>query len=275
MQFIITLLIAIIPIFLLCVYIYHEDRYEKESIPFLIMLFLAGVLCAVLSSFVKNMEQIFLNNVFSEFITFSPDGMIFVVPNARRLYSLLLAVFSYAVTDAVIIVIVLFIITFKNKNFNSLFDGIVYAVYIIMGFTLVEVVAFGYGKGWDLFALKCLTVIPMRMFTGVVMGYFYSQTKIYHLAHIKVQRIPADHSAKIKNFNCWKWGLLTVLVPWMIWGVYEFATLMGGPLWRYLYYFVLMVMYFYSIRKITNVSNNDALFDEITDKMVSHKNRIS
>ena len=270
MYFAITLLIAIVPIFFICLYIYHEDRYEKESISLLILLFVSGVLGSFISFFAKNAEHLLLNNVFSEYISYSRDGIMTIADNVSWLYNLILAVFAYSLTDIVIVTMALFSITYKNKNFNSLFDGIVYAVYIVMGFAFVEVVLFGYGKGWDLLAMKCLITLPMRMFTAAIMGYYYSKMKIYHLASKEERKI---HTAKL-SFKYGKWLLFTIGAPWVIWGVFEFSTLMNGAVWRYLYYFVLIAMGFYTIRKITKTSNEDALFDEIIAKMVSDKDKV-
>ena len=272
MQFILVLLISVIPIFSLCAYIYHEDRYEKESIPFLTLLFGVGILCATCSVFVENTGILFLNKVFSRHMIISFNEITFATQISEYTYNFIYSFLFCSAIDIILAIAALFIFTYKNKNFNSLFDGIVYAVYIMMGVSLAEILFFGYNKGWDLVALKCLLTIPLRMFTGVIIGYLYSILKIKHLIYTKEKILNSTGKLNIiPIFKKYRTTIIMFFFPWLLNGIYEFSTLMNTYLWRYLYYIVLIGMYFYCIKKITHASNNDDLFTNIVRNAVLDK----
>ena len=272
MQFTITLLLSAIPVFALCAYVYHEDRYEKESILLLLLLFILGMICAVCSAFVKNIGHFLLDKLFSNQMTISFDEIIFSTPFAEYLYKSLLAFIVYAATDIALAMIVLFAFTYKNKNFNSLFDGIVYVTYIIMGMTFVEILLFGYNAGWSLIALKSLVIIPLRMIIGVLMGFQYSKFKIHHLIYNKEKSLnAAEKLHTISGFKKYKLLILMFFIPLLLIGAYEFSELVNTNGWRYLYYILLACMYFYSTKKLSRVSDDDDLFVNIVRKSILRK----
>ena len=60
---------------------------------------------------------------------------------------------------------------FRNKNFNEPFDGIIYAVYISMGFAFVNILYVSQG-GMQVAILRTFTAVPAHAMFAVMMGYY-------------------------------------------------------------------------------------------------------
>lgn len=101
----------------------------------------------------------------------------------------------------------LWIILRKNPYFDEHFDGIVYAVFVSLGFAAVENVAYVLGNAdWMSVAIsRALLSVPGHYAFAVLMGYYYS---VYHFI---------DHS---KHY-----AVCVLLVPVLAHGVYDAIAL--------------------------------------------------
>lgn len=98
----------------------------------------------------------------------------------------------------------LWLVLRKNKYFDEHFDGIVYAVFVGMGFAAVENVAYviSSGDSWISTAIgRSLMSVPGHYAYAILMGYYYS---IYHFV---------NHS----NKN----AVLILLAPILLHGIYD------------------------------------------------------
>ena len=68
--------------------------------------------------------------------------------------------------------------SWKNRNFNYRFDGIVYAVFVSLGFAALENVIYVFSYGLDIAFTRAILTIPAHMGFSVYMGYFYGRAKI-------------------------------------------------------------------------------------------------
>jgi RsiW-degrading membrane proteinase PrsW (M82 family) len=65
----------------------------------------------------------------------------------------------------------------KNKEFNESFDGIVYAVFVSMGFAALENVLYVFQYGVATGITRAFTAVPAHAVFGVLMGYFMGKAK--------------------------------------------------------------------------------------------------
>ena len=113
-------LLAIAPVVIIAVYIYMRDKYEKEPIIMLLNALGAGILITV--------PVLFLERLLSAVMpSFPPQGEAF--------YS---AFIVAGFTEEFFKFLALYVLIWSNRNFNEKFDGIVYAVFISLGFAGVE-----------------------------------------------------------------------------------------------------------------------------------------
>lgn len=69
------------------------------------------------------------------------------------------------------------ILTWKNKNFDHSYDGVIYGVCSSLGFATLENILYVFQGGIGLGILRAVTAIPLHCSCGVIMGYFYSKAR--------------------------------------------------------------------------------------------------
>lgn len=153
--------IAILPVIILMVYIYHQDKYQKEPIKTLAKAFIGGMLAIALDILiVTGIQYLAGDSAITKTVFFSA----FLEAGIPEEFSKFL-------------IFMLFI--WRDKNFDEYFDGIVYATFIGLGFACVEnieyVFMFGFGTG----VVRALLSVPGHFLFGVVMGYFLSMAKFH------------------------------------------------------------------------------------------------
>jgi len=148
--------IALAPVFIILFYIYFRDKYEREPIGLLLKALLAGGLIIIPVIFIEMGLIKVGSSVFSG--------------SSRTIWN---AFIVAGTTEELFKFLALFILIWSNRNFNEKFDGIVYAVYVSLGFALVEnvmyVVQGGAAVGW----MRALTAVPAHALFGIVMGYYF------------------------------------------------------------------------------------------------------
>ncbi|MBT3241770.1 MAG: PrsW family intramembrane metalloprotease [Bacteroidetes bacterium] len=150
-----TIFIALAPVLIILFYVYFRDKYEKEPIGLLLKALLAGAIITIPIYFIE--------------VGLSSFGASVMDGSSQIIWS---AFVVAAGTEEVFKFIALFILIWANRNFNERFDGIVYAVFVSLGFALVEnllyVIQGGIEVGW----LRAITAVPGHALFGVTMGYY-------------------------------------------------------------------------------------------------------
>lgn len=152
--------IALAPVLIILLYIYFRDKYEREPIGMLLKALMAGVLIIIPIFFIEAGLANFGSSIFDA--------------SSNTLWS---AFVVAGATEEIFKFLALYILIWANRNFNEKFDGIVYAVFISLGFALVENVIYviqgGAGVGW----MRALTAVPAHALFGVVMGYYFGMAR--------------------------------------------------------------------------------------------------
>ncbi|HOD15550.1 MAG TPA: PrsW family intramembrane metalloprotease [Spirochaetota bacterium] len=168
MDFIILMIIAIIPPIGFLLYIHHLDSIEPEPHGLIIKAMLLGAAAVIPAAIIEAILGSLL-------ATSAGSGM---VPGLGELSAA--AVNSFVVIAPVeealkLGVVLLFI--WKNANFNEENDGIVYVGASAIGFSLVENILYVAQYGFVTGIMRAVTSIPLHTFTGVLMGYFVGLAK--------------------------------------------------------------------------------------------------
>ena len=162
------------PVCILAAYIWLRDKYEKEPTGLLCLVFLAGI--AVL--FPTGWFEVCLMNLWD---SESWSGWHGALGNA-----FLIA----AIPEEVVKFLILYCIIWRNKNFNEHFDGIVYAVFISLGFACIENILYiasaeiTNGTGQSIGYARAFFSIPCHFLCAVMMGYFFSLAR-FSAPHMK------------------------------------------------------------------------------------------
>ncbi len=247
---------ALLPALVLGGYIFKKDRVEKEPMGLLLMLLLFGALICIPAAFI----EIFLIAVFEVF-EFS-----------HYTYAFVENFFGIALVEEGLKFIVLFLFTRKNKNFNCLFDGVVYAVFVSLGFAALENVLYVMESGWSVAILRAITAVPGHVCDGVLMGCYYSLWRMHEKA--KEKEISLKKSgridSKIKEFSGKKFLRLALIVPVLAHGFYDFCCVANGFA-DFVFWVFLVIVYVYCFKKVKNMSKTDRDYESISNRMILEK----
>ena len=155
--------ISILPVILLLLYIYRQDKYEKEPLGMLMLAFFGGIV----SIFIDLLIVSFINAVwYSETVFYS-------------------AFMEAGFPEELSKFIVLFLLIWWNKNFNEYMDGIVYATFVGLGFACIENILYVFEGGLGTGLIRAIISVPGHFLFGVLMGYFLSLAKFSKKGRIR------------------------------------------------------------------------------------------
>ena len=154
--------LSLLPVVLLMVFVYKQDKYEKEPVGMLIRAFIGGIIAIPIDLALVS----FANAVFySESVFYS-------------------AFFEAGFCEELCKFSILFLTVWWNRNFNEHMDGIVYASFVGLGFACVENVLYvlqaastDLAAGFSTGVIRALLSVPGHFLFAVVMGYFLSLAK--------------------------------------------------------------------------------------------------
>ena len=248
------LVAALLPAAVLCVYIYKKDRAEKEPPGLLALLFFLGVLICFPAGWIELMlDGILPDGETSNLVTLADYASHFI----KNL-------FFVGLVEEGLKWIVLFFATRRNKNFNSLFDGIIYAVFVSLGFAAFENIAYVFSSGLHTAVMRALTAVPGHMFFAVIMGLQYSW---WH-AQTNALRLEKDlyNRQVLQSPPVYRPGkklALSIVLPTLFHGAYDFCcTISQSYLWIIIFYLLLIGLYVYSFQSVKKISRVDA--DDLT-----------
>ena len=154
---------ALLPALFLMRYIYRKDKIEKEPKGMLVGLVFLGVAAAVVAIILELIGK-------SVLLKFMQEG--------SPAYTVIMAFLVVAVVEEGAKFLFMRWRTWKDPNFNYQFDGIVYAVFVSLGFAAFENISYVMGYGLTAAILRALLAIPAHMGFAVFMGYFYARAKL-------------------------------------------------------------------------------------------------
>jgi RsiW-degrading membrane proteinase PrsW (M82 family) len=216
------LLLSLSPVIIIAIYIYYRDRYEKEPIGLLLLSLILGCIIPipviVIETFLSNIKPVFHGDKSAYFDAFYNA---FIVAGF---------------TEEVFKFLVLFLLIWSNKNFNEKFDGIIYAVFISLGFAAVENVMYVFNYGETTGYIRALVSVPGHALFGVTMGFYFGLAKFY---------ITDRNRLLLKAF----------LFPIILHGTFDFILMIGE--FRVMGIFIPFVIYLYfdGLRKVKNLSD--------------------
>ncbi|MDH7914382.1 PrsW family glutamic-type intramembrane protease [Winogradskyella sp. SYSU M77433] len=156
------LLLAVAPVLTIILYIYFQDRYDKEPTGLLVVSFLLGAIVSVLLVFGLYFVTGHLLPITDEFSIWQQFIQAFVVVALAEEFSKYIIVKYYAQT---------------RKAFNEPYDGIMYAVMVSMGFACTENILYVLQGGYSTAILRAFTAVPAHATFGILMGYYMGKAK--------------------------------------------------------------------------------------------------
>lgn len=198
------LVLSLAPVIIILAYVYIRDKYEKEPLRLVLKGLAAGAVILIPAAFIEQSLGRF------------PEDW-GQIPGA--FYT------GFAVagaTEELLKFLMVYLLFYRNRNFNERYDGIVYAVAVSLGFAALENVMYVFRGGLQVGLLRSFTAVPAHAFFGMIMGYYFGLARF----------VPG---AKSKSL------LKAIALPWFFHGLYDFILYSQNP-WLLLTFVPLMII---------------------------------
>ena len=226
----VLLFLSVLPAALLIIFIYRQDKYQKEPFKSLCKVFFGGMLAVVFT--IVTVRII--------------DYTIGLIPylNQTVFYD---SFITAGIPEELCKFLIFMIFIWNDKNFDEYFDGIVYASFISLGFATVENIMYVMPGGIGTGIVRALISVPAHFLFGVILGYFLSLAK----------------------FNSDKKGryiIIGLLIAMAAHGLFDwllmFSDRIGGALSSFIYTFFIagdVMLWRLGIRLIKKHQNNSLM----------------
>jgi len=185
------LIASLAPVILILLYIYLRDKYDREPVWLLIKLVIAGMLVVIPIALVER-------------------ALTGAAPPLGSIGTAAYQAFIVAgTTEEVFKFALLILLVWKSPRFNEQFDGIVYAVFVSLGFAAVENVLYVMESGYQTALLRALTAVPAHALFGITMGYYLGIARRYE----ELRRRTLGRA---------------IWVPVLLHGTYDFILMVGS-----------------------------------------------
>lgn len=235
---------AAIPAIVLLIYIYKKDTLEKEPTTLLIKLVVLGIISTAFATITESLGITVLESVFDE---------------NTIIYNLILYFFIVALSEEGFKYLLLKIVTWKNPEFDCQFDGIVYAVFVSLGFALWENIAYVVIFGFDAAIMRALTAVPGHASFAVFMGVFYGVAK------------KLDYEKKYLRSKFYR--NLALITPVLVHGTYDFIATLGQNYTLHFFVFIAL-MFVIAFKLIKKHASHDVFINEEKSNYVAGRRRL-
>lgn len=219
---------AVIPAVVLLVKVYKVDHLDKESPRLLWNLVVRGVIATAFAM---------LTEWIGEFVLSS------FVQEQTVLYNFLLYFIVVAVSEEGFKYLLMKQRTWKDPEFNFQFDGVVYAVFVSLGFALWENISYVLMYGFGTALIRAVTAVPGHACFGVFMGAWYGLAKKYE-----------SYGMHSQSKTCRVVALLSSIV---LHGCYDFTASIENQNYAWIFVAFVVVMFIVAFRLVKKLSQND------------------
>ncbi len=219
---------AVLPALFLMRYIYVNDTIEKESPGLLLRLVLSGVYAAFLAILLETIGTGLL------------DAAGFADETAYTIATAVMVGLSEEISKFIF----LYFRTWRSPEFNFRYDGIVYAVFVSLGFAAYENIRYVFYYGLTVAPSRALLAVPAHMAFGVFMGSAYGRAKILDI-------YGKEGKSKLLNIG-------GVLCAAALHSFYDACAMLGSQPAMILFIAFVIIMYIVVIRKVRNESRSDS-----------------
>lgn len=160
------LLLSILPGILICLFIYLRDhKKNREPLGLLLLCFFMGVAIAVPCIFLETWLSIIVATYLR---AFEVSPIVHIIVQSFAVIALCEEGLKFYVLKKV---------AFSMKQFDEPMDGIVYSVFVSMGFATIENVGYVYMHGATTAIMRMFLSVPAHAAFAVLMGYYAGMAK--------------------------------------------------------------------------------------------------
>ena len=210
-------LLSLAPVLIIITYVYFRDKYDREPWRMLVRALMLGAIISIPVIYVER----FLSQFTPSVILWSAAYSGFVVAGFSEESFKFLALLG---------------LFWNNRNFNEKFDGIVYAVFISLGFAAVENILYVNNGGSGVGLTRAFTAVPAHALFGVLMGYHAGLARFYY--RVRVLRL-----------------FLALSIPILLHGIYDFILMSGHPYLLFVFIPYVAFLWIFGFRRMHELSD--------------------
>ena len=219
---------AVLPAVFLLVKVYRADRIERESPRLIGSLVIGGIISTFFAIISERVFGALLNAL---------------VPRTSPAYNVLLYFAVVAISEELAKYMLLKKRTWDNPEFNCLYDGVVYATAVSLGFALWENISYVTMYGFSTALVRAVTAVPGHACFGVFMGVFYSLAKSNDYV---------GEEGKSRFFR-----VLSVVVPVLLHGAYDYIASMESADFSWTFILFVAALFALSFVMVGRMAKND------------------
>lgn len=225
---IILIFAAVIPAIGLMIYVYKADHLERESPAMLWRLIIAGVLSSLIALVLERVLSLLLN---------------ITVSSTSAAYNIILYFIIVAFSEEGAKYFMLRRRSWRSPEFDCQYDGVVYAVFVSLGFAIWENISYVLSYGFATAIVRAVTAIPGHACFGVFMGVFYALAKKYSIRNQKEL--------------CTLFSVLAVVIPALLHGTYDYIATKENTSLNWYFIVFVVILFIVSFLLIRKVSRTD------------------
>ena len=220
--------ISALPVIIIGWFVWYKDK-EKEPKELLAKLFCGGVLsCFLVFALTFGLRL---------FFPFFGEDM-----STLNLFQLMISVFiGIALVEEVSKWLFTYKMSYNDREFDHIYDAIVYAVFVALGFAFYENLLYVFSGGMSVGFMRTVTAVPAHASFGVIMGYYLG------LAKQSTINKRLDLAKKYK--------IMSIIAPTLLHGLYNYCIFTERPLFILLFFVVLVGLYALSFKKINQLTS--------------------
>ena len=229
----ILIIIAVLPALILLGFIYMRDRKEKPPVKLMVLLLALGAGTIIPAAIAEFIGQLIVAQTDTDHQTMLLVLCFLVIGIVEELGKYLVTVCT----------------TWKSREFQHSYDGVIYMVCASLGFAILENILYVASGGIGTGILRAFTAIPLHCTVGVIMGALYAKGR---------EAAYAGDRAGMVGFMAWAY-----IVPVFIHGLYDYLVMAAsyGYISEAWVFLILGVMYVLSIFLIFYCSAHDRRID--------------
>lgn len=229
----ILIIIAVLPALILLGFIYMRDRKEKPPVKLMVLLLALGAGTIIPAAIAEFIGQLIVTQTDTDHQTMLLVLCFLVIGIVEELGKYLVTVCT----------------TWKSREFQHSYDGVIYMVCASLGFAILENILYVASGGIGTGILRAFTAIPLHCTVGVIMGALYAKGR---------EAAYAGDRAGMIGFMAWAY-----IVPVFIHGLYDYLVMAAsyGYISEAWVFLILGVMYVLSIFLIFYCSAHDRRID--------------
>ncbi|MEA3445669.1 MAG: PrsW family glutamic-type intramembrane protease [Bacteroidota bacterium] len=225
------LFISLAPVVVISFYIYVRDKYDKEPVSILISAIIIGAIATFPVIYIEKYINL-LGKSLSAPLSLAAFKAFVVAAFSEELMKML----------------GLFLIIWNNKNFNEKFDGIVYAVFISLGFAGIENLFYVFNHGYEVGVARAFTAVPAHALFGITMGYYFGLARFY----------PKKRSTYL---------FLSFTLPFLLHGIYDFILMSNFKYYLFVFIPFIAFLLYLGLKQMKSLSEqsiyrNDGIGDQ-------------